>query len=418
MLKRVVIENYRSCLRTSIDLHPNLSVLIGPNGSGKTNILQALMFLNKLAKGADRSSRWGGGVYVTSRLKTIFQYGRTSVNLNASVDSYSDESNNDIVVNSKQKWALTRPEVKVPFTLDIPMSAAASIGNYSMHRNIIVATRREYESYLRNRFSLRSIPTRSQEWVWRAMRKIVGYCGGIRYYGASQFTNPSTCPASFEIDREGSRLGFSRSRGHTKILYNMYMASKDAANSGYKEYIDIVGPKGLRLIDGLHFKPVQTSSIDHSVLVGGRVQVRKRHKLLIIPQFTIGSQTLSPNQLSEGSFKTLCLLFYLMTEESTALLIEEPEVCIHHGLLSSILELVKSASRKKQIILSTHSDYVLDHVAPDNVFRVALDKTRGTVARHIRKTMTIKEYSALRQYLDQEGNLGEYWREGGLGEQS
>jgi predicted ATPase len=106
----------------------------------------------------------------------------------------------------------------------------------------------------------------------------------------------------------------------------------------------------------------------------------------------------------------------VITEDSTTLLIEEPEVCVHHGLLSSILELVKSYSRHKQMILSTHSDYVLDHVSPENVYRVTFDKSSGTLARHIQKTMTGKEYSALREYLDKEGNLGEYWREGGLGD--
>jgi predicted ATPase len=137
---------------------------------------------------------------------------------------------------------------------------------------------------------------------------------------------------------------------------------------------------------------------------------------VVIPQFRLGRQNLSPNQLSEGTFKTLTLLFHVITGDSTALLIEEPEVCVHHGLLSSILGLVKSYSRHKQMILSTHSDYVLDHVSPENVYRVTFDKSSGTSARPIRKTMTAKEYSALRAYLENEGNLGEYWREGGLGD--
>jgi len=68
------------------------------------------------------------------------------------------------------------------------------------------------------------------------------------------------------------------------------------------------------------------------------------------------------------------------------------------------------------MILSTHSDYVLDHVAPENVYRVAYERPGGTVARHIRATMSSKEYSGLRQYLEEEGNLGEFWREGGLGD--
>lgn len=415
MLKRVVIENYRSCLRTSIDLHPHLSVLIGPNGSGKTNILQAIMFLNKMAKQSERRSSLRGGISVTSRLKATFQQGRTQLRLGASIDAYADESNNDVMVSSKQKWLLDGPQGK-HFSLKVPLSVIGGIGTYSMHRSIFGSSEREYYRYVHDRFGLRSTPTRSQGWIWRALRSVAAYCSGIRYYGASQFTNPGTCPASFEIDREGNRLGLIRSRGHARVLYNMYTAYNDQTNPKYARFIDIVGPNGLRLIDELTFRLVQTSSVDHSVRVGGKVEVRKRHKLLVIPQFKIGKQTLSPNQLSEGTFKTLALLFHVVTEDSTALLIEEPEVCVHHGLLSSILELIKSASRRKQMVVSTHSDYVLDHVAPDNVFRVTADRTKGTVARHIRKTMTAREYSALREYLEQEGNLGEYWREGGLGD--
>jgi hypothetical protein len=47
---------------------------------------------------------------------------------------------------------------------------------------------------------------------------------------------------------------------------------------------------------------------------------------------------------------------------------------------------------------------------------VRFQKSVGTVARHIAETMTAKEILALREYLEQEGNLGEYWREGGLGD--
>jgi predicted ATP-dependent endonuclease of OLD family len=196
----------------------------------------------------------------------------------------------------------------------------------------------------------------------------------------------------------------------------MYSASKQESNERYQHFLEIVGPRGLRLIDSLEFREVRTPSTEYSVRVGGRVEVRKLDRLLVIPQFKIGGQKLSPNQLSEGTFKTLALLFHLITEKSSALLIEEPEVCIHHGLLNSVLGIIKSSSERKQIIFSTHSDYVLDHVKPDNVFRVVFDRSTGTVARHIQKTMTSKEFIALREYLEKEGNLGEYWREGGLGD--
>jgi len=143
---------------------------------------------------------------------------------------------------------------------------------------------------------------------------------------------------------------------------------------------------------------------------------RKREKSLIVPQFTIGRNELSPNQLSEGTFKTITLLFYLMTEKSSALLVEEPEVCVHHGLLASIVELIKTYSKQKQIVLSTHSDFVLDKLEPRHIYKVVRDDQKGTLVTHITDSLSQDEMAALRDYLEKEGNLGEYWKHGGLEE--
>ena len=159
---------------------------------------------------------------------------------------------------------------------------------------------------------------------------------------------------------------------------------------------------------------MQTSSIEYSVRSGGNVFQKKKEKILVIPQFHIGKNALSPNQLSEGTFKTITLLFYLITETSKILMIEEPEVCVHHGLLSSIVELIKLYSRNKQILISTHSDFLLDEVQPENVYRVSNTPESGTTISHITKSMSSSELKALHEYLQKEGNLGEYWRHGGI----
>jgi ABC-type lipoprotein export system ATPase subunit len=408
MLKRVVIDNYRSCLHTTLDLHPNLSVLIGPNGSGKTNILQAIMLLNKLTENERLAPPRTVTAPVSSRIKATFQHRATQSQLNAAIAASTVESGGDVMVSARQKWIIKSPHGKRA-AFEAPLGIGRHVGSF-LPRYYRVRTSRGVRMM---RFT-EEIP----KWAGSELARIFEYCKGIRYYGASQFTNPGNCPASFQIEEEEGmrrRLGLSRFRGHEKVLYSMYLAQK--AGGRYNQFIDIVGKQGLRLIDGLKFREVRTSSVDYSVRVGGKVERRKRNRILIIPQFRIGKQTLSPNQLSEGTFKTLALLFHVITDEGTALLIEEPEVCVHQGLLSSILELIKSFSDNKQMILSTHSDYVLDHVTPENVYQIALDEQLGTVARHVPKAMTSKEYSALRAYLSSEGNLGEYWREGGLGDQ-
>jgi predicted ATP-dependent endonuclease of OLD family len=408
MLKKIVIENYRSCLQTSFDCHPNLSVLIGPNGSGKTNILQAIMLLKKMTREPVRRSSSEDSIRVSSRIKAQFLFGRQETKLKAIVKAHTDKSNNDILVNSLQKWLFKRLNGK-HVSSNLPLFAASHFPGERI--TPFFQFRDEY--FHKNFFRLENgLP----KWAIRRFSDIAQFCENIRYYGASQFTNPGACPVSLEIETEGDRRRLFRQSGHAKILYQMYLSYKIENNSQYNQFIDIVGHKGLRLIDNLTFREVQTSSIEYSVRVGGRVKAHRIHKLLVIPQFRIGKQRLSPNQLSEGTFKTLALLFYIITENSSLLLIEEPEVCIHQGLLSGVLELIKTYSQHKQMIVSTHSDYVLDHVDPENVFCVSFNKFFGTMARHIRKTMTSKEYSALREYLNEVGNLGDYWREGGLGD--
>lgn len=48
MLKRVKIQGYKSLVDLEVNLQP-LSVLFGPNASGKSNFLEALQLLSRLA---------------------------------------------------------------------------------------------------------------------------------------------------------------------------------------------------------------------------------------------------------------------------------------------------------------------------------------------------------------------------------
>ncbi len=410
-LAKVSIEGYRSCLETSIDLQPNLSVLIGPNSSGKTNILKAILLLSNLIQ-EDGNPFMRRKIESTgqSKLRFWFDVGGKQAVLTADIDIFTDESNNDVIVSSNQRWYAfdftgRRKEIHIPLWL---------IRETYRHK------RKDYQYKYRYEMS------KATEYIWsspkhmnlneefeHALVEIVNFLSEIRYYSASQFTNPSNCPVSFEIEKEGAFTRGIRLRGHSKFLFDIYDSWKSGSEN-FRQFFDIIGPAGIGLIENLTFKEISTSSIDYSVRSGGGVSKKNIEKILIIPQFRIGRNDLTTNQLSEGTFKTITLLFYLVTESSKILLVEEPEVCVHHGLLSSMIELIKIYSEEKQIILTTHSDFVLDEVNPENVYKVMNDPENGTKAYHIPKSMSRSELSALHNYLSSYGNLGEYWRHGGL----
>lgn len=65
--------------------------------------------------------------------------------------------------------------------------------------------------------------------------------------------------------------------------------------------------------------------------------------------------------MSDGTLRALGLLTAVYQHPTPALLaIEEPEATIHPGALGAILDLLRHASRKMQVVVTTHSPDVLD----------------------------------------------------------
>lgn len=407
MITKVEVSNYRSCLNCSFELQPHLSVLIGPNSSGKTNILKALLLLEKLIE-EQRYYRYEEEEPTgKSKLKFHFNIDGDNVILTAIAETYTDENNDDVVVASKQRWYMKDITGSAKH-LDIPLYYLPNFFQGRVDYTYTISYNGRASFYHPGDI-LHNLPEPAK----KALVKIAKFASEMRYYSASQFTNPGNCPVSFEIEKEGARRRALRLSGHKKFLFDLYTEFK-ANSSEYKQFFDIIGPNGINLINDIDFNEMVTSTIDYSVKSGGRIRKRSREKILLVPQFIIGNNNLSPNQLSEGTFKTITLIFYLVTEASSILLVEEPEVCVHHGLLSSIIELIKTYSRDKQILLSTHSDFVLDHVPPENVYKVSNILKEGTKVTHIPKSMSKRELKALKNYLETEGNLGEYWKHGAL----
>jgi len=409
-IKKIQIENYRSCLKTMFELEPRLSILIGPNASGKTNILSAILLLKKLAYEDHYHFRYKDEEPTGQcNLKVWFEIEGRKVILNSIIDMYTDEENHDVIVSSKQRWYLkeftgSAKRIDFPLALAMEMMAEKERG-----RDLSRVFMLYYRIYGRK---LKNFP--SDHKTIKVLGDIARYVSNMKYYSASQFTNPSDCPVSFEIEKGDHLRRMTRLHKHSKFLFDLFSEYKMAPRARYDKFFDIIGPRGIGLIDNIEFQEITTSSVDYSVKSGGGIQKRKREKHLIIPKFKVDKHKLSPNQLSEGTFKTITLLFYLITETGSILLIEEPEVCVHHGLLSSIMELIKTYSHDKQMVVSTHSDFVLDKVEPENVYKVSRTAKEGTKVDHISNIISKKEFVALKNYLDTEGNLGEYWIHGAL----
>jgi len=108
----------------------------------------------------------------------------------------------------------------------------------------------------------------------------------------------------------------------------------------------------------------------------------------VIPQFLISSPTrdknhyLDPIQVSDGTLRLLGILLHLYQSPRPRLLaLEEPEQTIHPGLLGVLVDAISEVSQTTQVIISTHSPYVLDLFPADGIRVVYKEDEVSNVSR-------------------------------------
>ena len=125
--------------------------------------------------------------------------------------------------------------------------------------------------------------------------------------------------------------------------------------------------------------------------------------------FTEGELAVPSSRLSDGSMKYLCLLAILLNPHPPALVcIEEPETGMHPDLIPKIADLLVGASERCQLVVTTHSDMLVDALSerPDAV--VVCEKHDGQT------TMNRLNQKELTHWLDKY-RLGQLWTRGQLG---
>lgn len=131
----------------------------------------------------------------------------------------------------------------------------------------------------------------------------------------------------------------------------------------------------------------------------GRVQLFLEERNYSIPA----------TRLSDGTLRYLCLLAILCHPNPQPLIcIEEPELGLHPDVLPELSRLLIEASERTQLIVTTHSDILVDTMTEQPESVVICEKHNGeTQMRHLRK-------NDLTEWLEKY-RLGELWTKGQIG---
>lgn len=105
------------------------------------------------------------------------------------------------------------------------------------------------------------------------------------------------------------------------------------------------------------------------------VQTFPGNTLLLFLQESHAEDTYLPaSALSDGTLKVFAILVALYFEDRSIVTFEEPASNLHPKLISRLMQMMREASEKKQIFLTTHNPEVIKHVDLDNIYLVSRDE--------------------------------------------
>ena len=361
-----------------------LNVLIGPNGSGKSNFLEALALLRAApTKLAAPVRGTGGGV--TEWLWKGAPAGPASV---AAVLPYTPGAQ---PLRHRLRFAAadSRFELVAEDIADANRLAGESEPRmhyaYGDGRGPVVVAR---EAGREQRVELDD---------WSAEDSIL-----------AEWSDPVRCPELAHLKRvyTGFRLYRESPFGRMSLLRQPQRA--DMPSDRLEEDFSNLGLVLNRLRETPAVKRAITAQLrdlydgleDFDVRIkGGTVEV----------YLTEGDFTIPASRLSDGTLRYLCLLAILLDPDPPCLIgIEEPELGLHPDLLPRIADLLVAASERTQLVVTTHSDILVDALTEQPEAVVVVEK-------HVGQTHAERLSAAELATWLEEHRLGQLWTRGQIG---
>jgi predicted ATPase len=367
-----------------LDILP-LNVLIGPNGSGKSNFIEAIALMRAAPRDYRDVVRRGGGVREWLWKGAPEERGHMA-------------------------WVVAHPEGSQPLRHALVFQAVGQ--NFGLVQE-----------------SVRSCQYNDQK---ESPEAFYHYAQGrpiIRAQGRSGQIDRVLDPISLDLDRSilaqrrdpdnypelaGLASNYERIRiyrewtfGRKAIFREPQKAdlpndvlAEDFANLGlFLNRLKTRHPAAARaILEGL--SDLYDGLTEFNVLIeGGTVQVF----------FTEGEFVIPATRLSDGTLRYLCLLAILCDPKPPPLIcIEEPELGLHPDVLPKLADHLLAASRRTQLIVTTHSDVLVDAMSDQPESVVVCEKQDGATS------MTRLAADDLQVWLEKY-RLGELWIRGELG---
>ena len=373
-----------------------LNVLIGPNGSGKSNVIESIELLRASASDLVAPIRAGGGTEEWL-WKGIEQMPVARLDATVRLPDLKSPIRHKFSFGSvRQRFALV--DEQIDYEVDESYEDQESAFSYSLNEGDPVFNVPEENDYNRTTGGKKGTRLLRGEYLTPNQSVLSQLRDPTQY---PEITYLSDSYKKFKLFRNWNLGRNSNLRRPQPVdLPNDFLA-EDASNLGLVfNFLERTG--NVKDTLNAHLARFYEQYKDFAVSVeGGTVQIFLRERDL--------SGWIPASRLSDGTLHFLCLAAILCHPTPPPLIcIEEPEIGLHPDILPLIAEMLIEASERTQIVVTTHSDILVDALShvPESVL-VCEKESNSTSVRRLdqeRLRVWLKEYS-----------LGDLWRSGELG---
>ncbi len=383
LIHAIQLNNFLSfgAVEERIPLGP-LNVIIGPNGSGKSNLLESIALLQSAPEQLLKPSREGGGVRdwlwkgaqgtPTATLDVLIDNPKGGQSLRYHLAFTEVGQRFEIVDERVENEAPDGAEHTQPYFYYRFNSGRPVLNVKGTNRSL----QREDVDLEKSILSQRRDPDQYPEITY--LGQVLGKMRLYREWSFGRYTAPRL-PQKADLpndmlEPDASNLGLvlNRLRRDPEVKRRLLTALQ-------------------ALYDGIEDYDVQ--------IEGGTVQVFFHEGRFMMPA----------TRLSDGTLRYLCLLAVLCHPNPPPLVcIEEPELGLHPDVLPTLAELLKEAATRTQLIVTTHSDVLVDALSDQPEAGLVAEKSdAGT-------TLTRLDAEKLKPWLEKY-RLGQLWTRGEIG---
>lgn len=388
LIREITLRNF---LSFGQDVEPlqllPLNVLIGPNGSGKSNLIEAFSVLRSTTVPTETKG---------SDLRTVLQKGG-GVQEWIWKGAPKQSASLDLVINLPHKVQPVRHVVKFKV-----INKAFQLDDERIENE--EPSQGETDPFFFYRFQQGHpvILTSGERRILK--REQVELNSSILY----QRRDPDNYPEITTLAENYERFRLYREWSFGRSTVFREPQRSDMRNDRLEEDFSNLGlvlnrlrknPQTKRMILK-HLDELYEGLTDVDVIIeGGSVQVF----------FTEGDFYVPATRLSDGTLRYLCLLAILCDPEPPPIIcLEEPELGLHPDILPTVADLLVSASERTQLIVTTHSDIIVDALTERPESIVVCERRAGQT--HLRRLEAGHLTDWLAKY-----RLGQLWTKGELG---